>query len=403
MEAYSESSDAKDFEGIYDEVTDETVVSTESPRSVVLRTAAPRRFPSLRNVVSRRQSLSTRAVKRISDDDISAYSDEEAIDNVADDDDMSFHVRRSAPWKIKNRFQILVQAQAWSSIRKQGTRSWSTDHGKRSKRIVDIDDSNDEVDDGDSDTTASSVTPVSMSSSASTEKRVRFQMGEDGHIETEVSRCSVEISEEEAQNVWWSKNERREIKRQTNVLAASFLTFKNDYRLAIEQLLLKCSEESGHKIHRPEPQEPRAEPFTYMEALRISVDHEVRGLEQPMVNALNLKSCRFYYRCGQTSVATVLKAQATIKELGGVSVEHEAALIAMNLRQTSGFAAHFARMLAEGDALVATGAYDNTLLEPEIVATPDTVLDVERNVSYLSLEWRYDLTTDFVENQLCQL
>lgn len=196
-------------------------------------------------------------------------------------------------------------------------------------------------------------------------KQVRFQVRSDGKVRAETtvkSLCTVRLSNDEIRSMWWSKRERIEMKSRAHAVASQFLATSPEYRSATEQLLLKCCDESGNKmgweIYQTERVD-RIDPFSYDEAIRIVANHGARGLEQAMVAALNLQSCRFYHKCGRTSIVSVLEAQAMWKTLSCSSAEQQGSMIAMQHRQYSGFAARFARMLAEGDANVAGGIYSD--------------------------------------------
>lgn len=90
----------------------------------------------------------------------------------------------------------------------------------------------------------------------------------------------------------------------------------------------------------------------YDELLQVVVDNDARGLERAMICDLNFESCRFYHRCHKASIASVLQQQDMLRELP-FPLEQKATFICMQLQQYSHFAAHWARILAEGDEKVA--------------------------------------------------
>jgi hypothetical protein len=296
---------------------------------------------------------------------------------------------RKNSWTMKNRFRKIVKAQV---LRKSG--AFNFRHSQQ------VDDTCNNEGDGDfiseccdSSSTSSCDTPDTPTDGL--QRRVRFQTKNimtkaEGH-----GTSPLKLTDEEVESLWWTRQERRDMKRRTQTLAASFLSSKTDYRAAVEQLLLKCVDENGQKVHYADPKEDRVDPFSYEDAVRIAVHHEARGLEQCMVNSLNLQSCRFYYRCGQTSVSTVLKAQAALRELDGVTPDGQATLIAMNLCQCSGFAVRFAQILAEGDAKVVNGDYDE-------FSSASSSSQCSDDDAYVELDEQPD-DADFLLNELCQL
>jgi hypothetical protein len=196
-------------------------------------------------------------------------------------------------------------------------------------------------------------------------KRVSFQVRSNGEIMAETtvkSLCTVQLSREEVGKLWWNRKERSKMKRRAHRVASRFLANTPQYRLAAEQLLMKCFDESGSKMGWEINQGERDNCFdhlSYEEALRILVNHRERGLEQSMVAAINFESCMFYHKCGKISIASVLEAQSMGKAMPCFTTQQRASMIALQLRQFSDFAACFARILAEGDEKVANGTYDD--------------------------------------------
>jgi hypothetical protein len=260
---------------------------------------------------------------------------------------------RPATWKNKDKVQKKIKAEIRNcSTRIQG--SWS-DYESQTESPPTVASKN--------QTTAETAT---MSFGATEiRKQVRFKEWSNGEIKAETtvqSLCTVQLSKVEIKNLWWSKQERSQMKRRAHAVASHFLATTPEYRLAAELLLLVCCDAGDNKMEweiDQAKQEDKTDLLNYEEALRIVVNSEARGLEQPLVSAMNLESCRFYHKCGRTSINSVLEAQVMWKNIPCFSAEQLASMIAMQLRQYSGFAAHFARILAEGDAKVANGAYDS--------------------------------------------
>lgn len=209
--------------------------------------------------------------------------------------------------------------------------------------------------------------------------RVRFLLTETGEFHSETLECSVQLTKREVRAMWWSRQEQKDMKQRANSAATRVLACTDDFRLAIEQLLLQCYEESGtakfdkqcqidatnetatdlhtasHVCANPQNK------FSFEEALRILVHHGARGKEQSIINAYKLESCRFYYKCDNVRVSKILQAQTFLKQN---SVESNAdciaTMIASEHRHLSVFAAQFARILAAGDACAANGDYDES-------------------------------------------
>lgn len=254
------------------------------------------------------------------------------------------------------------------SGRDQQKRSTSLSHQSSVAPPVDSDEKHDMQETAADDSPAPARLPQ--------KKQVRFQLRDDGKIKAETtvkSLCTVQLSKDEVRKLWYTKQERRDLRRRAHAVAYRFVTEAPEYRLAAEQLLMKCSDESGNSKEWESKQEDRVDPFSYDEAIRIVVNHNARGMEQPMVASLDLQSCRSYQRCSKTSIVSVLDTQAMWKKIPCFSADQQANMIAMQLRQFSGFAAHFARILAEGDANVACGIYDESSSENDDASEESTM------------------------------
>jgi hypothetical protein len=197
--------------------------------------------------------------------------------------------------------------------------------------------------------------------------KVRFVEQSDGSIQGDASvqsRSTVRLSPEEVKSLWWSKDERRAMKRRAQKIAIRFLSVTAKYHLAVEQMLSKCRNENGSNTRELKD---RNYYFAQEEALRLLINHDARGLELAMIASLNLQSCRFYHRCCKGAITSVLNTQAMWKCSALKSSDEQAEMIATQLSKHSEITTRFARVLAEGDARVARGHYNIDIDEASIL------------------------------------
>jgi hypothetical protein len=176
-------------------------------------------------------------------------------------------------------------------------------------------------------------------------RKVAFVVQSDGTIQTDVVESNLTLSEDEVKTLWWSKPERRAMKRKAQKIAIKFLSVTAKYHLAVEQILYQCGNMT---------QKDRHAFFSEREALRFLIHHDARGLELAMISSLGLPSCKMYHKSCKNSVKEVLNTQAMVK---GKSVDDQVHMIAAQYKQAVAIATQFARILAEGDQRVARGAY----------------------------------------------
>lgn len=186
-----------------------------------------------------------------------------------------------------------------------------------------------------------------MSSSG---RKVAFVVQSDGSIQTKIAESILTLSEEEVKTLWWSKPERRAMKRKAQKIAIKFLSVTAKYHLAVEQILSQCGKSAREK-------KDCQLYFSEREALRFLIHHDARGLELAMIASLSLPSCKTYHKSCKNSVKEVLNTQAMWKGSSRKTVDQQAQMIATQYRKASEMATCFARILAEGDVRVARGAY----------------------------------------------
>jgi hypothetical protein len=179
-------------------------------------------------------------------------------------------------------------------------------------------------------------------------RKVAFVVQSDGSIQTDVVESNLTLSEDEVKTLWWSKPERRAMKRKAQKIAIKFLSVTAKYHLAVDQILSQCGNNNHKDCHAF---------FSEREALRFLIHHDARGLELAMISSLNLPSCKMYHKSCKSSVKEVLNIQATGKCSSLKSADEKVHKIAAQYHQASASATQFACILAEGDMRVARGAY----------------------------------------------
>jgi hypothetical protein len=191
-------------------------------------------------------------------------------------------------------------------------------------------------------------------------KRVRFQLKKLVKVEIKgQSLRPMQLTDDDVAKLWWSKDERNAMRDREKVAAYRFLSSRPNFELVAEHLLLKCSNDNDVELGLTSQEHtPAGNNYSYDEALRMLVNHNERGLEGILIKALKIESCHFYNNSHKSMVARVLETQDMLKSLVFCSGEEKTSIIALNLSLISAVSARFARMLAEGDAHVASGAYD---------------------------------------------
>jgi hypothetical protein len=191
-------------------------------------------------------------------------------------------------------------------------------------------------------------------------KQVRFQLKRQVKVEIKgQSLRPIQLTDEDVAKLWWSKAERNAMRDREKVAAYRFLSSRPNFEFVAEHLLLKCSNDNDVELGLTRQEyAPTGSNYSYDEALRMLVNHNERGLEGILIKALRIESCHFYNNSHKSMVARVLETQEMLKSLAFCSGEEKTSIIALNLSLISSVSAKFARMLAEGDAHVASGAYD---------------------------------------------
>jgi hypothetical protein len=221
-------------------------------------------------------------------------------------------------------------------------------------------------------------------------KQVRFQLKKQVKVEIKgKSLRPMQLTDEDVAKLWWSKAERNAMRDREKVAAYRFLSSRPNFELVAEHLLLKCSTDNDFELGLTSQEyTPSGNNYSYDEALRMLVNHNERGLEGILIKALKIESCHFYNNSHKSMVARVLETQEMLKSLVFCSGEERTSIIALNLSLISSVSAKFARMLAEGDAHVASGAYDASsipMYEESSTYTRSILKTISLNKRYLML------------------
>lgn len=165
----------------------------------------------------------------------------------------------------------------------------------------------------------------------------------------------VNRTQAEAKASWWSRDELKQISTRELDVARCFLSRNLKYPSAMERLLLECFRAADISPGQQGAEESTA--ISYGEALQTVVNGH-RGFEQAIIGRFDIQTVKLCYRIGKRCIWSVLEAQRRCKQAGAPPPQIEAEL-ASQQSHFSTFAAQFAQIMGEGDAIVALQVQGN--------------------------------------------
>jgi hypothetical protein len=176
-------------------------------------------------------------------------------------------------------------------------------------------------------------------------RRVGFHMNENGNVLC-TEFVSSEISTSNANDavvcnkkeLWWNKKDRMAARKNSRTLVKFIQLQRPEYRQATLHLLSKFG---GMGL-------PMDDQLSDYEAVIISATCGARGLEKRVYSALGIPKPEYW-----TSVERLLAEQTRLIQEGCFDINKRADMLASQYRKDSNAACAMARLLADGDFLVA--------------------------------------------------
>lgn len=177
---------------------------------------------------------------------------------------------------------------------------------------------------------------------SSHQKYVRFQLDEDGDIDEEISLKSFskyQLTQQDMTLLWWSKEQRRQLKTSIPNQCKEICKQLPLYRRALHKLCTLASRKEYADL---------LDSDSALESLESLADARVRGLERPMLYKYALPR-----RSSKSYTQLLLKTQQMLRDMfdDEYTAEEKAQVLADQYRINARPSVRFAEILAIADAL----------------------------------------------------
>jgi hypothetical protein len=208
--------------------------------------------------------------------------------------------------------------------------------------------STDELTDEESETIAQVPEVPAEESRNVKPRRVGFHTDANGEVLRHVSLHPLPLTLRDIKHFWWSRKELKATREEAKSVIGYTVKFCPEYREAAQQLLFKFGGLDPSMKGTAVAKGTR----TDEEAVAILVRCKARGLEKPLLARMNIP-CPIY----RTSVFRLLKAQTRLDQECCCDANERVEVLARQYHDDTQAAVAWARLLADGDTMVARNKF----------------------------------------------